>query len=279
MTYSRASSSKRPKRVGPSSLSGEPEHTGPELAFGLSPSRRRHPSSRQPPGSPGQVPHSGLGCVRRLAHHPAVPRPRSVAGRAMLQRPDGMARGTSRADTTVCRMPRGRYRSSFAGSREGRMVRIEHHQAPEGMAPGNGYSHAVVATGRVVAIAGQVAMDEQGELVGEGDPWVQAERVFENLRLALAAAGTAFADVVKLGVSRRTSRSCRSSGWSGTGTSTRPARRPAPPCRSARCSAQATSWRSRRWPSPSDRELPCLLGLCVQGFAFGGNTGGGAPRG
>ncbi len=89
------------------------------------------------------------------------------------------------------------------------MVRIEHHQAPEGMAPGNGYSHAVVATGRVVAIAGQVAMDEQGELVGEGDPWVQAERVFENLRLALAAAGTAFADVVKLGVSRRTSRSCR----------------------------------------------------------------------
>jgi enamine deaminase RidA (YjgF/YER057c/UK114 family) len=69
------------------------------------------------------------------------------------------------------------------------------------MAPGTGYSHAVVASGgRFVAIAGQVAMDEQGELVGEGDPRAQAERVFENVRLALAAAGATFADVVKFGV-------------------------------------------------------------------------------
>jgi enamine deaminase RidA (YjgF/YER057c/UK114 family) len=81
----------------------------------------------------------------------------------------------------------------MAGSRE-------HHRAPAGLAPGNGYSHAVVATGRLVAIAGQVAMDEQGELVGEGDAAAQAERVFENLRLALAAAGASFADVVKFGV-------------------------------------------------------------------------------
>lgn len=80
------------------------------------------------------------------------------------------------------------------------MARIEHHRAPAGMAPGNGYSHAVVATGRVVAIAGQVAMDERGELVGEGDPWVQTERVFENLRLALAAAGATFAEVIKFGI-------------------------------------------------------------------------------
>lgn len=80
------------------------------------------------------------------------------------------------------------------------MARVEHHQAPAGMAPGTGYSHAVVASGRVVAIAGQVAMDEQGELVGEDDPWAQGERVFENLRLALAAAGATFADVIKLGV-------------------------------------------------------------------------------
>jgi enamine deaminase RidA (YjgF/YER057c/UK114 family) len=76
----------------------------------------------------------------------------------------------------------------------------EYHRAPAGLAPGNGYSHAVVASGRLVAIAGQVAMDEHGELVGEGDPPAQAERVFENLRLALAAAGATFADVVKFGV-------------------------------------------------------------------------------
>jgi enamine deaminase RidA (YjgF/YER057c/UK114 family) len=76
---------------------------------------------------------------------------------------------------------------------------IEHFQAPDGIAPGNGYSHAVVAEcGHVVAIAGQVAMDEQGELVGQGDPAAQAERVYQNLALALAAAGATFADVIKL---------------------------------------------------------------------------------
>jgi enamine deaminase RidA (YjgF/YER057c/UK114 family) len=56
----------------------------------------------------------------------------------------------------------------------------------------------VVAQGRVVAIAGQVAMDESGHLVGERDPSAQAERVFQNLSLALAAAGATFADVIKL---------------------------------------------------------------------------------
>ena len=76
----------------------------------------------------------------------------------------------------------------------------EHHRTPAGLAPGNGYSHAVAATGRFVAVAGQVAMDEQGDLVGEGDPRAQAERVFENLSLALAAAGATFDDVVKFGV-------------------------------------------------------------------------------
>ncbi len=76
----------------------------------------------------------------------------------------------------------------------------DYHRAPDGMAPGNGYSHAVAATGRLVAVAGQVAMDQHGELVGEGDAAAQAERVFENLRLALHAAGATFADVVKLGI-------------------------------------------------------------------------------
>jgi enamine deaminase RidA (YjgF/YER057c/UK114 family) len=75
---------------------------------------------------------------------------------------------------------------------------IDHHRAPAGMAPGRGYSHAVAATGRIVAIAGQVAMDQDGNVVGPGDPRAQAEQAFENLRLALAAAGASFADVVKL---------------------------------------------------------------------------------
>ena len=53
------------------------------------------------------------------------------------------------------------------------------------MTPGNGDNHAVSASGRLVAVAGQVAMDEHGELVGPGDPIAKTERVFENLGLAL----------------------------------------------------------------------------------------------
>ena len=78
---------------------------------------------------------------------------------------------------------------------------IEHHLHPPGMPAGNGYSQMVVARGdRIVSIAGQVAMDQDGELVGPDDPRAQAERVFENLRLALDAAGATFADVIKLTV-------------------------------------------------------------------------------
>jgi len=80
------------------------------------------------------------------------------------------------------------------------MTHIEHFSHPEGSPPAVGYSHAVAGTGRFVAVAGQVAMDESGELVGPDDPRAQAERVFANLELALAAAGASFADVVKFGV-------------------------------------------------------------------------------
>jgi enamine deaminase RidA (YjgF/YER057c/UK114 family) len=81
------------------------------------------------------------------------------------------------------------------------MTTIEHHRAPEGMAPGNGYSHAVAATGgRLVAIAGQVAMDANGDLVGRDDPPAQIEQVFRNLGLALAAAGATYDDVVKFSI-------------------------------------------------------------------------------
>lgn len=58
----------------------------------------------------------------------------------------------------------------------------------------------MAGTGTLLAIAGQVAMDEDGELVGPSDPKAQTERVFENLRLVLAAAGASFADVIKFGV-------------------------------------------------------------------------------
>ncbi|MEU3601434.1 RidA family protein [Streptomyces sp. NPDC006798] len=75
---------------------------------------------------------------------------------------------------------------------------LTHIAAPEGVAPGNGYSQVVTGTGRLVVISGQVALDENGELVGADDPDAQARRIFENLGRCLAAAGATFDDVVKL---------------------------------------------------------------------------------
>ncbi|MFG2452747.1 RidA family protein [Streptomyces sp. NPDC048512] len=70
--------------------------------------------------------------------------------------------------------------------------------APDGVAPATAYSHVVAATGRFVAVSGQLPLDEDGEIVGEGDAEAQARQVFENLRRCLAAVGATFDDVVKL---------------------------------------------------------------------------------
>ncbi|MEV4971171.1 RidA family protein [Streptomyces scopuliridis] len=78
------------------------------------------------------------------------------------------------------------------------MTELTHLRAPAGVAPGNGYSHVVWGTGRFVAVSGQCAFDEDGAIVGAGDPAAQARQVFENLRRCLAAAGASFDDVVKL---------------------------------------------------------------------------------
>jgi len=69
---------------------------------------------------------------------------------------------------------------------------------PPGLTKPTGYTHVVVAAdGRTVYIAGQVAFDSSGALVGAGDFRAQAERVYANLRIALASVGATFADVVK----------------------------------------------------------------------------------
>ncbi|GAB2677804.1 RidA family protein [Kribbella swartbergensis] len=72
------------------------------------------------------------------------------------------------------------------------------HPEPEGVAAGNGYSHVVTGPGQWVAVAGQVALDADGNFVGVGDPAAQARQVFANLDACLKAAGATFADVVKL---------------------------------------------------------------------------------
>ena len=57
-----------------------------------------------------------------------------------------------------------------------------------------------VSTGvaKTIYISGQVAIDREGKLVGKGDLAAQAEQVFENLVIALAAAGARPVNVVKM---------------------------------------------------------------------------------
>jgi reactive intermediate/imine deaminase len=70
----------------------------------------------------------------------------------------------------------------------------------DALPPSPGYSQAVeIRPGaRIVYIAGQVALDRSGKLVGEGDLRAQAMQTFENLRSALQASGARFENVVKL---------------------------------------------------------------------------------
>lgn len=66
--------------------------------------------------------------------------------------------------------------------------------------PSPGYSQAVEIrpNSRIIYVAGQVAMDRSGKLVGEGDFRAQVTQTFENLKAALQASNASFDNVVKL---------------------------------------------------------------------------------
>lgn len=68
---------------------------------------------------------------------------------------------------------------------------------PEGLHKPAYYSQVVVA-GNTVYLAGQTAVDAQGQVVGKGDAAAQAEQIFQNLQRALAAAGGGLEHIVKL---------------------------------------------------------------------------------
>ena len=71
--------------------------------------------------------------------------------------------------------------------------------SPKTMPPPTGYSQiAEVTKGKLVLIAGQVAHDANGNLVGENDFAAQVEQVFKNLDAAVRAAGGTFKDIVKI---------------------------------------------------------------------------------
>jgi enamine deaminase RidA (YjgF/YER057c/UK114 family) len=70
---------------------------------------------------------------------------------------------------------------------------------PNTMPKSVGYSQvAAVTGGTIVFVAGQVALDKSGNLVGKDDFRAQVQQIFENLKAAIEAAGGTFDDVIKL---------------------------------------------------------------------------------
>lgn len=70
---------------------------------------------------------------------------------------------------------------------------------PPELNPTNGFTHVVTATaGKTIYVSGQVSVNEKAEVIGKGDLRAQVEHVFANLKIALAAAGATFHDVVKI---------------------------------------------------------------------------------
>ena len=68
---------------------------------------------------------------------------------------------------------------------------------PQSLCPTFGWTHVVASSGaRTIHISGQVGIDAQGQVVGPGDLKRQTEQALENFRLALAAVGATFRDVV-----------------------------------------------------------------------------------
>lgn len=72
---------------------------------------------------------------------------------------------------------------------------------PAELARPPGYSNVVeVLRGRIIYIAGQIAVDKNGQVVGKGDFEAQAHQAFGNVGIALRSVGCTPKDIVKMTV-------------------------------------------------------------------------------
>jgi len=75
---------------------------------------------------------------------------------------------------------------------------IQTDRAPAPVGP---YNQAIVATGEMVFVAGQIPLDPKtGAIVGGDDVAKQTEQAISNLKAILEAAGASIQDVVKTSV-------------------------------------------------------------------------------
>ncbi len=70
---------------------------------------------------------------------------------------------------------------------------------PPALNPTNGFTHVVSVTGgKTIYVSGQVSVNEKAEVIGKGDMKAQTQQAYENIKIALAAVGATFRDVVKM---------------------------------------------------------------------------------
>ncbi|MBD2138659.1 pentapeptide repeat-containing protein [Anabaena sp. FACHB-1237] len=75
---------------------------------------------------------------------------------------------------------------------------IHTDNAPSPVGP---YNQAIIASGKMLFVAGQIAIDPRlGEVVYRDDVIKQTEQVMRNIEAILTAAGATFKDIVKTGV-------------------------------------------------------------------------------
>ncbi len=90
-------------------------------------------------------------------------------------------------------------RSPDARSKEDIMSKLTQAINPPTLVKPAGYSHAwETQGGKTVYIAGQVAVDREGRVVGAGDLVAQFRQVCENLKAVLVSRAGQMNDIVKL---------------------------------------------------------------------------------
>ena len=79
------------------------------------------------------------------------------------------------------------------------MAKLVQPVNPPSLAKPAGYSHGIeVQGGKTLYVAGQVALDKDGKLVGRGDILAQFRQICQNLNAVLLARAGQLNDIVKL---------------------------------------------------------------------------------